>query len=192
MANLRDIGESIGSAVLDGIGRTSAKIQERKPLAVDLLESDEAYLAVFDAPGTKAPDVSVRFENDTLKVRIDRFREFYDDYEMRLPGRGMALDGKVTLPPEANVDPDSAEATVTRNGTLQVRIPKVEAESDADRPIHVGTEGDETDVDVGSDDAGEAEGTDEAGGTDEFHADAVADDEIYESDESDGADETEE
>jgi HSP20 family molecular chaperone IbpA len=145
MASLRDIGESIGSAVLDGIGRASAKVQERKPLPVDLLESDEAYLAVFDAPGVTAGDVSVRFEEGVLHVRVDRFREFYDDYEMRLPGRGMALGGKVKLPPEAHVDPENAEATVTNNGTLRVRIPKLEVtDEEEDSPIEIDTDDDES------------------------------------------------
>ena len=123
---IRDVGASIGRVVLDGIGRAASRFQERKSLPADLLESEEAYLAVFDGPGATAADVSVRFEDDTLSVDVDRFREFHDGYEMRFPGRGLALGGDVSLPDGASVDADSAEATLTRHGTLEVLIPKTE------------------------------------------------------------------
>jgi HSP20 family molecular chaperone IbpA len=161
MSMLRDIGESIGTAVLDGIGRAASRLQERRPLAVDLLESDDAYLAVFDAPGVEAGDVQVRFEDDAILVRVDRFREFFEGYEMRLPGRGMSLDGRAKLPAGVSVDPESATATLTDNGTLRVELPKVE--TDEDRPVEIATEEDDgTDVettDVGTS-TGEFEGAD--------------------------------
>jgi HSP20 family molecular chaperone IbpA len=158
MSRLRELGESIGSTVLDGIGRASSRVQERKPLPVDLLESEESYLAVFDAPGVEAADVQVRFEHGVLYVRIDRFREFYDDYEMRLPGRGMSLDGEVALPDNASVDPSRSTATVGANGTLRVELPKV----DASAPASASDEGAVTDVAVGGGDDHAEAGADEA------------------------------
>jgi HSP20 family molecular chaperone IbpA len=126
MNGLRDLGESIGAMVLDGVGRVSARVQARKPLPVDLLESDEAYLVVFDAPGVEMQDVSVDFERGTIRVRIERFRDLHEDYEMLFPGRGLTLQGQVDLPPEAVVDPEGARATLAANGTLRVEIPKEE------------------------------------------------------------------
>jgi HSP20 family molecular chaperone IbpA len=123
---IREVGTTIGRAVLDGIGRAASRLQERRALSADFLESDDAYLAVFDAPGASAADVSVRFEDDTLSVSIDRFREFHEDYEMVFPGRGLALDGEVELPAGVAVEADRADATLTQNGTLEVLIPKVE------------------------------------------------------------------
>jgi len=140
MTMLRDIGESIGNAVLDGIGRAASRFQERRPLAVDLLESDEAYLAVFDAPGAEAADVQVRFEDDAVRVRVDRFREFFEGFEMRLPGRGMSLDGRATLPEGSSVDPESATATLTDHGTLRVELPKVGTEEGGGVDIATGEE----------------------------------------------------
>jgi len=81
---------------------------------------------VFDAPGARAADVDVRFEDDTLTVRVDRFRELHEDYEMRFPGRGLSLEGSVTLPATADVEADRAEATLTERGALEVLIPKSE------------------------------------------------------------------
>ena len=156
MTSLRDVGETISNTVLENVGRALSRAQERSPLAVDLLESDEAFLAVFDTPGATSSDVQVRFEDNRVEVRIDRFREFYDGFEMVVPGRGLSLDGSVILPPEAAVDPDGATATLKDNGTLHVRVPKVEdeeidaAEADADETADTS----ETDA---SDDADETD-----------------------------------
>ena len=170
MSMLRDIGESIGTAVLDGIGRAASRLQERRPLAVDLLESDEAYLVVFDAPGAEAEDVQVRFEDGAVLVRVDRFREFFEGYEMRLPGRGMSLDGRAELPGGTSVDPERATATLTDNGTLRVELPKVEVESG--RAVDITTDEEDDAVDgtaevdevADSDGAGDGRGTDPTGG----------------------------
>ncbi|MFC6756104.1 MULTISPECIES: Hsp20/alpha crystallin family protein [Haloarcula] len=128
------IGESIGSAIFENLGRAAGRVQENKPLPSDLLESDDAYLVVFDAPGATASDLQVRYVDDRVEVRLDRFREFYDDYEMTYPGRGLALDGSVTLPEDAVVDAGAASATLKGDGTLHVEIPKAEAH-EADEPV---------------------------------------------------------
>jgi HSP20 family molecular chaperone IbpA len=123
---LGQIGRAVGGAVLERVGRTASRVQEARPLRPDLLENDDAYLAVFDAPGATATDIQVRFEDGTVLVRIDRFRDHYEGFEMRYPGRGLSLDGRVRLPREAAVDVDAATATLRSNGTLEVRIPKLE------------------------------------------------------------------
>jgi len=140
MTSLRELGEAVGDAVLEGVGRVSARVQERRPLAADLLESDDAYLVVFDAPGATEADVQVQFEDDAVRVRIDRFREFREGFEMRVPGRGLSLDGEVALPAGASVDPEAATATLTDAGTLQVRVPKTD--SDDGGPIDVAPDAD--------------------------------------------------
>jgi HSP20 family molecular chaperone IbpA len=63
---------------------------------------------------------------------------------MRYPGRGLALDGRVALPHEADVDPDAATATLRENGTLEVRVPKAEHDGDDD--------GEDIEVTAGGDD----------------------------------------
>ncbi|MFB6297039.1 MAG: Hsp20/alpha crystallin family protein [Salinirussus sp.] len=137
---IREIGESIGNAVVESVGRAVSKAQERRPLPVDLLESEQAYLAVFDAPGAAASDVQVRFEEGDVVVRVDRFREFHEGFEMRFPGRGLALDGRVALPEGAAVDPSGATSTLKDNGTLQVRVPKRDPGSGAGSPVEVSEE----------------------------------------------------
>ena len=121
---LKELGESIAESTLERIGRGVSRVQEQRPLSYDVLESDDAYLVVFDAPGAQRKDVQVRFLDGEIRVRIDRFRDFYEGFEMRFPGRGLSLDGSAPIPQETAVDPDSATATVTGAGTLQVRLPK--------------------------------------------------------------------
>ncbi len=99
-------------------------MQERRPLSYDLLESDRAYLIVFDAPGVRGEDVEVKFLERTVEVRLDRFRDFYDGFELMFPGRGLTLTGTADLPADADVTPQGATATLTRSGTLEVEIPK--------------------------------------------------------------------
>ncbi|UIP00917.1 Hsp20 family protein [Halobaculum sp. CBA1158] len=126
---LKDVGESAMNTVLDRVGRGVATVQEKSPLAYDLLESEDAFLVVFDAPGAQRSDVQVRFNDGAVEVRIDRFRDFREGFEMRFPGRGLALDGRAELPPGASVDPAGASSTLTERGTLRVRLPKTEGGS---------------------------------------------------------------
>jgi HSP20 family molecular chaperone IbpA len=134
LPSLREVGESVGEAVLDGVGQASARLQERRPLAADVLESDDAYLVVLDAPGAEHEDVQVRYEGNVVAVRVDRFRDLQEGFEMRVPGRGLSLSGEVDLPEGAHVDIEAAEATLTDNGTVRVRVPKRAPETvDEDR-----------------------------------------------------------
>ncbi|WP_162993945.1 Hsp20/alpha crystallin family protein [Halalkalicoccus subterraneus] len=142
-----EIGRSVGNRVAESVGRVASRVQESRPLAVDLLESDEAYLAIFDAPGVSAGDVQVRFVNGEVRVRLERFREFHDGFEMRLPGRGLSLDGRIRLPDDASIDAERATATLKDAGTLHVRIPKgddeattVTIEDEDGAPIDIGAQ----------------------------------------------------
>jgi HSP20 family molecular chaperone IbpA len=141
--NLKEIGESAVNTVLDRVGRGVGKVQERRPLAYDLLESEDSYLVVFDAPGATNSDVQVQFREDAVEVKIDRFREFHDEFEMRFPGRGLSLDGRAEFPEDAAVDPTEATATLAENGTLSVHIPKTEES----QPVDVADEDDVVDDD---------------------------------------------
>lgn len=129
---LWEFGRSVGGAVLERVGRAAGRVQEESPLPADLLESDDEYLVVFDAPGATASDVQVRFVENAVEVRIDRFRSFRENYDMVFPGRGLELDGTVQLPEDAVVDEAAARAELTDSGTLYVYLPKAGAEPDED------------------------------------------------------------
>lgn len=159
---IRELGETIGNTVVETVGRAVGRAQESRPLPVDLLESEDAYLAVFDAPGAAASDVQVRFEDGEVQVRVDRFRDFHEGFEMRFPGRGLALDGHAELPEDASVDPGGATATLADNGTLQVRVPKVDDATQEDTQVAVEEEDSNAD---GSDGAADAEREGDVGDT---------------------------
>lgn len=108
----------------------AAKRQIRR-LDGDLYETEGAYIAIFDAPGANQSDVQLKYVDGAILVRIDRFRDTYADFEMRLPGRRMSADGRVELPLDASVDPGGATATLTNAGTLRVHLPKVVSTDDA-------------------------------------------------------------
>lgn len=129
---IRKVGEQISQVVLDKVGRVASQFQEHRLLPPDLLEGEDAYMAVFDAPGATPNDITVHFEGNTLSVQIDRYREFRKDFEMRFPGRGLTMDGEVELPAEATVDPDRADATLTQSGTVEILIPKRPLEDETD------------------------------------------------------------
>ena len=124
MTGFKEFGKSAANAVLERVGRGVGKVQERKPLSYDVLESQDAYLVVFDAPGITRSDVQVRYVEGEVQVRLDRFRDFHEGFEMRFPGRGLALDGRARLPPDADVAADEASATLSKNGTLRIEVPK--------------------------------------------------------------------
>lgn len=142
---IRKIGRIARNAILESVGRAASQYQERKPLPVDLLESDDGYLAVFDAPGVIPADVDVRYDRDTVRVRLERFREFHEGFKVRAPGRGMTLSGSVTLPDDATVDATAANAVLTETGTLEVHVPKTRA---GERRVATETE---SEVDVETD-----------------------------------------
>lgn len=163
-----EIGRSVGNHIAESVGRVASQVQESRPLAADLLESDDAYLAVFDAPGVSGGDVQVRFANGEVLDRLERFREFYDEFEMRLPGRGLSLDGHVRLPDGAAIDPESATATLKDNGTLHVLIPKGDEDAttvaiEDTEEIEAGIENEaeqpnaEDDIDIGDPDTDESD-----------------------------------
>lgn len=123
---LSEFGRAVGGQVLRRVGRATARYHEETSLPVDVLESDEEFLVVFDAPGATASDVQVVYADGAVEVRIDRFRPYREAFEMVFPGRGMALDGRVELPRDADVDDEAARATLSDDGTLWVYVPKTE------------------------------------------------------------------
>lgn len=121
---IKNLGKSVGNALYRQVGRANGRLQNYRSLPVDILENDTAYRVVFDAPGAEPDDVKVRYLDGSVRVQIDRFRQFHEGYEMRFPGRGMALHGEAELPADAVVDPDAGTARLSETGTLSVDIPK--------------------------------------------------------------------
>ena len=120
--------ERIGRGIYRHVGRANGLVQRTRPLSADVLENDVSYLVIFDTPGVGSEDLEVRYVTGRVRIRVDRFREFYDGFEMRFPGRSMELDGEIELPEDAVVDPEAATARVSDVGTVKIEIPKEDAE----------------------------------------------------------------
>nr|WP_049897016.1 Hsp20/alpha crystallin family protein [Natrialba chahannaoensis] len=139
-----ELGSSIKHTLYRQLGRASGRIQNHRALDVDVLEDDISYLVVFDAPGAETDDIQVRYIDGNVKIKVDRFRPFREEYSMCFPGRGMHLGGVAELPPDAVVDPNAGTATLSETGTLRIEIPKSsavdesEADSAADTEIDAG------------------------------------------------------
>ncbi|GAA0653153.1 Hsp20/alpha crystallin family protein [Salarchaeum japonicum] len=117
------VGRSVGNAVLSRLGRAASRVSEETPLPADVLEDEDEYLVVFDAPGAEPGDVQVGYTDGAVEVRVERFRDPQAGFEMRYPGRALSLDGRVELPAGASVDADAARAELV-DGTLRVFLPK--------------------------------------------------------------------
>ena len=152
---IKEVGVTVGRAVAERAGRIWSRFHEASPLSADVLESEDSYLVVFDAPGVGHSDVQVRYVDDEVLVRIDRFRDFREGFEMVFPGRGMSLDGRTALPDGAVVDPEAAEAHLRPNGTLEVWVPKEDPDEDDPGTEEGEREAEPEDAAVG-DDASEA------------------------------------
>jgi len=127
VSDLVAYGAAASRAVLKRVGRTMSRVQERTALAADVLESDDEYLLVFDAPGVEARDVEVTAEDSGVTVHLDRYRDYRDGFRTLLAGRGLALDGHAELPADAAVDDPDTRAELQGDGTLHVYVPKGDA-----------------------------------------------------------------
>lgn len=123
---LVDPMKRVGDRVTDTVGHLASRFHEETPLRPDLLESQDEFLVIFDAPGATVSDVQVWYEDGGIEVRVDRFRSYHEGYEMRFPGRGLALEGRATLPDDVLVDLERTTASLKPDGTLHVRVPKEE------------------------------------------------------------------
>ena len=114
----------LGDAIFRQAGRARSQIQRTRVLPVDVVETSDTYLLVFDAPGTDPENVQVRYLDGTIRFSVDRARRTPDGYELRYGGRSMELDGEATLPSDAVVDAEAATARLTDAGTVTIELPK--------------------------------------------------------------------
>ncbi len=93
--------------------------------AVDIYESDEAFVATADLPGLKKDDIDVSIENNVLTVSGERkFEKSDDEGTFRRVERSYGTFRRsFTLP--RGVDPSKVEAKF-EDGVLTLTLPKSE------------------------------------------------------------------
>ena len=121
---LSSLRRRLGDAIFRQVGRARAQIQRTRVLPVDVVETTDTYLLVFDAPGSDPEDVQVRYLDGTIRFSIDRTCPSSDGYELRYGGRARNLGGETTLPTDAVVDAEAATARLTDAGTVTIELPK--------------------------------------------------------------------
>lgn len=103
-------------------GDTTSPVSDWTP-AVDIRETDDAYLLHADVPGVKPEDIEIHMENNVLTLTGKR--EFDKTEDQNGYKRVERVRGKFyrrfSLPDTADGDKVSAK---TANGVLEITIPK--------------------------------------------------------------------
>lgn len=106
----------------------SARVDFRP--AVELRETDEAYLLRAELPGVRREDIELKLEDDLVVLRGKKeVQEEQDQADSKLHRSEMSFgsfERRFQLPTE--LDLEAAEA-VYQDGVLSVRLPKLEPET---------------------------------------------------------------
>jgi HSP20 family protein len=98
----------------------------------DLLESEDAYLLVFDVPGATADTVEATIEDGRLHIEARREKDLPAEFRYLREERSLFLDADLPLPPDAS----GADATGSvHKGVLELRLPKVAGAAGTTIPI---------------------------------------------------------
>jgi len=105
--------------------------------AMDLVETDEAFVLRADLPGLSEGDVNIELEDNVLTVSGERKSEHEQRKEgyFRVERASGSFSRSLTLP--EGVNPESIDASFDR-GVLEVRIPKPEERKPRKVAISVG------------------------------------------------------
>jgi HSP20 family protein len=105
--------------------------------AMDLVETDEAFVLRADLPGLEEGDVNIELEDNVLTVSGERKAEHEQRKEgyYRVERAFGSFSRSLTLP--EGVDPEAVSASFSR-GVLEVRIPKPEQRKPRKVAISVG------------------------------------------------------
>ena len=119
----------------NGEGQQAARAFDWAP-AVNISESDKAYLVKADLPEVKKEDVKITQEQGVLSIEGERRHEKRDDSEKlhRVESSYGHFLRRFTIPEDADVE--HIEATFA-DGSLRVTIPKAEVKKPQPRQISV-------------------------------------------------------
>jgi HSP20 family protein len=105
--------------------------------AMDLVETEDAFVLRADLPGLSQSDVNIELEDNVLTISGERKAEHEERKEgyYRVERASGTFSRSLTLP--EGVDPEAVSATFER-GVLEVRIPKPEQRKPRKVSISVG------------------------------------------------------
>jgi len=113
----------------DPEGRFGEWASRFSAMPADLVERDDAFVAMVDLPGFERGDVDVRVTDHVLRIEAERSTDAEEGEEgeyLRRERRRESLQRSIRLPEEVSADEVSAEM---RHGVLTVTMPKAERET---------------------------------------------------------------
>lgn len=108
------------SEIVDGVRAFSPIAGARFP-RYDLIETEEAYLALFDLPGLKRGQIDIRTETDEVIVSGEREQAGGEGNRRRVERPFGAFSRRLRVP--ADVDIDAIRAGLA-DGVLTVTLPR--------------------------------------------------------------------
>jgi HSP20 family protein len=117
---LEDLYDRMGRLVQESLGDLGVT---RWSPALDLEETDDAYVAELDLPGVKNDDLDVEVAGNQVRIHGEVKERQRTGLLHRQTRRVGVFDYAFTVPGE--VDPDKIEASLA-DGVLTIRAPKVE------------------------------------------------------------------
>lgn len=106
------------------MGRLARSIQSIRSLDADLLENEHSYLVVVDIPGVQSNELDIRYVDGRITLSCERTPGESVGRTHRYLGRARSLSGSISLPDDALVDPEAAEARLSPRGTVSITLPK--------------------------------------------------------------------
>jgi len=126
-AELEDVRQTMDRIVRSAFGDLRlpdpARVTSWVP-AVDIEETDEAFVVEAEVPGARRDDVTVDLRGNELTIRGEVTERERTGVVRRRARRTGRFEYRVTLP--ADVDGDRVTATL-RDGVLHLEVPKVAA-----------------------------------------------------------------
>ena len=131
--------EAMNSLLEDSFARPRAELSAiTTGMAIDLRETDDAYVVETVLPGATTDDVEISVLGDRLRIaaEISESQEQQEAKWLVRERRFGSFERSITLP--GNVRADDAAANF-RDGILTVTLPKAEESRARQIPINVGT-----------------------------------------------------
>lgn len=126
LTTIRNMMDRLLEEPMEGNGEGFSRQYNAFPLALDVVEDQDAYTVKASVPGINPDDVEVTMTDNVLTIKGETHEEKdVEEKQYRLRERRYgSFQRRVTLP--VAVDPDKVEAT-SENGVLTLRLPKSEA-----------------------------------------------------------------
>ena len=121
--DLRNLGRDIHQVVNDFLGNEPEWEGGSWQPAVDMVETDDAYIVAAELPGMKKEDIKINVQDKALRLSGERKPFSEEQSKVRSESWYGPFNRTINIPGEINRDNVTAKY---ENGILQVTLPKKE------------------------------------------------------------------